>query len=89
MEIISVSQYTKKIAQSLNKHDIKINVIPNFVNPENFYPINKKLFINDFIYNENDIILLTLSRLVKRKGHRIVIEALKPLISKNPNIFLS
>ena len=86
-KIISVSQYTKKVAQSLNKHDIKINVIPNFVNPENFYPINKKLFINDFIYNENDIILLTLSRLVKRKGHRTVIEALKPLISKNPNIF--
>ena len=86
-KIISVSQYTKKVAESFNKHDIKIDVIPNFVNFKNFYPIDKKLFINDFIYRENDIILLTLSRLVKRKGHRTVIKALKPIISKNPNVF--
>lgn len=86
-KIISVSQYTKNIAESLNKHDAKIDVIPNFVNLKNFHPIDKKSFINDFIYKENDIILLTLSRLVKRKGHRTVIKALKPLISKNPNVF--
>ena len=86
-KIISVSQYTKKVAESLNKHGIKIDVIPNFVNFKNFHPINKKLFINDFTYRETDIILLTLSRLVKRKGHRTVIKALKPIIRKNPNVF--
>ena len=86
-KIISVSHYTKKVAESLNKYDIKIDVVPNFVNFKNFHPIDKKLFINDFTYRENDRILLTLSRLVKRKGHYTVIKALKPIISKNPNVF--
>ena len=86
-KIIAVSQYTKKVAESLNENDLNIDVIPNFVNIKNFYPIKKKLFINDFTYKKNDIILLTLSRLVKRKGHITVIKALKPLLCKNPNVF--
>ena len=75
--IISVSNYTKAKAKSIINLNLEIHVIPNFVNMETFQPVDRKNFLNDYGLSNDDIILLSLSRLVRRKGHHIIIESIK------------
>ena len=42
-KVISVSNYTKKVAKSIIKDIKEIEVIPNFVNTKIFYPLTKKI----------------------------------------------
>tara|TARA_Y100001935_G_scaffold232182_1_gene213739 strand:- start:1495 stop:2694 length:1200 start_codon:yes stop_codon:yes gene_type:complete len=83
---VSVSNYTKNKANTIIKNKIDIEVIPNFVNTKNFYPISDEKYFTNFSHYKNDIILLTLSRLVKRKGHLVVIDSMKELTKKYSNI---
>ncbi|MBC8345266.1 MAG: glycosyltransferase family 4 protein [Candidatus Marinimicrobia bacterium] len=84
-QIIAVSDYTKKEARSIGG-DYEIETIPNFVNTNDFYPESKGNCRKHFEFDPNDKILLTLSRLVKRKGHAIVIKALPMIKGTIPNI---
>ena len=85
-KVISVSNYTKDNAIILSDNK-KIEVIPNFVNTDFFYPVNKKnIFKKKYNIYKDDIIILSLSRLVKRKGHYIVIETMRQLKKEFPNI---
>ena len=84
--IISVSNYTKAKAKSIINLNLEIHVIPNFVNMETFQPVDRKNFLNDYGLSNDDIILLSLSRLVRRKGHHIIIESLKDLTKNHSNI---
>ena len=43
-KIISVSNYTKDKAKSFLNNDKEIDVIPNFVNMDSFYPVHRKEF---------------------------------------------
>ena len=85
-KVISVSNFTKDKARSILNNDKKIDVIPNFVNVKSFFSIKKKNLRNEFNLNNTDIVLLSLSRLVRRKGHFIAIDAMKLLIRKYSNI---
>ena len=53
---------------------------------ETFQPVDMKKLLNGYGLKNDDIILLSLSRLVRRKGHHIIIESLKDLTRKYPNI---
>ena len=72
--VISVSNFTKDRAKSIISINKEIDVIPNFVNTENFYPIDKKNLMYKYNLDEQDIVLLSLSRLVRRKGHFLAID---------------
>ena len=85
-KIISVSNYTKSQALNLVKVKINIIVIPNFVDRKIFFPLPKNNILKEFNFKKSDFILLTISRLIKRKGHFIVIESLKSLLKKYSNI---
>ena len=53
---------------------------------ETFQPVDRKNFLNDYGLSNDDIILLSLSRLVRRKGHHIIIESLKDLTKNYSNV---
>ena len=85
-KVISVSNYTKKVAKSIITDIKEIEVIPNFVNTKIFYPLTKKNKTKYLKLEKNDIVLLSLSRLIERKGHMLAIKSLKNLIKKNSKI---
>ena len=85
-KVLSVSNYTKNKAKSIININKEIDVIPNFVNTKSYYPDNKKNFLNSYNLDKDDIILLSLSRLVRRKGHYMVIDIMKDLIKKYSKI---
>ena len=84
--VISVSNFTRDRAKSIISINKEIDVIPNFVNTENFYPIDKKNLMYKYNLDEQDIVLLSLSRLVRRKGHFLAIDLIKNLTKKYSRI---
>jgi len=84
-QVIAVSNYTKNEAISITGNQ-KITTIPNFVNTTEFYPKSTSECRADFRLDHSDKILLSLSRLVKRKGHDIVIRAIQIVKEKIPEI---
>jgi len=83
--VISVSNYTKNEAELITGYK-KIKTIPNFVNTKKSFIVDKKKSRRKLGFKESDKILLTLSRLVKRKGHETVINAIPLIIDKIPDI---
>ena len=84
-QVIAVSNYTKNEAISITGTQ-KIITIPNFVNTTEFFPQSTSECRNKFQLHHSDKILLSLSRLVKRKGHDIVIRAIQIVKEKIPEI---
>ncbi len=84
--IIAVSNYTKGIVAKLGTREDKINVIYNSVDINRFKP---GLDTSEIIAKhklEGKRILLTISRLKKRKGHDVIIKLMPQLLQKIPNI---
>ncbi len=84
-QVIAVSNYTKNEAISITGTQ-KIITIPNFVNTTEFFPKSTSECRDNFRLHQSDKILLSLSRLVKRKGHDIVIRAIQIVKKKIPGI---
>ena len=84
-QVIAVSNYTKNEAISITGTQ-KITTIPNFVNTTEYFPQSISECRNKFQLHHSDKILLSLSRLVKRKGHDIVIRAIQIVKKKIPGI---
>ena len=87
--ILCVSKYTKnEIIDRVD--DIETNHIkflPNGVDINRFFPVeNTSGFLNRYNIPENSNIILTLARIIRRKGHDTVIKCLPSLIKKFPNI---
>jgi phosphatidylinositol alpha-1,6-mannosyltransferase len=89
-KIIAVSHYARKLLEDIGVSRDKITVIYNGVenymiyqkpNKENLEEMRKKFGIR-----ENDKILLTVARVLPRKGQDTVIRALPKVISKHPNL---
>ena len=83
--VIAVSDYTKNKAELISGYN-QIETIPNFVDTEKFFIVDKKKSRKKYGFNESDKILLTLSRLVRRKGHEVVINAISLIVKKIPQI---
>lgn len=83
-KVISVSNYTKNEAYKIINTK-KINVIPNFVNLDEFYPLKKSKIIKERKPYNGKKVILSLSRIVRRKGHHIVLKSLQYLKKEIPN----
>ena len=83
--IITCSEYTKGVVSDLNVNSDKIYaVLPGVDSKFEFKNKNAQLMRK---YNlENKVILYTISRLVERKGHDMVIRSLPSIINLVPNI---
>ncbi len=85
--IISVSNYVAQFLINnfgLDKH--KVKVFPNGVDIDRFYPNQDTNKISKILNIQNSKIILTLARVIKRKGHDKVIKALPAVIKKIPNL---
>ncbi len=82
--VVSVSNYLKNQAKSISNKEII--TIHNFVNSKELYPKKNIVHYKSFNFSVNDSIILSLSRLVRRKGHHIVIKSLNQIKKVIPNI---
>jgi len=85
-KIISISNYTRGILLELGISKENIEVIPLGVNYERF---DADIDYSDIIKKhsiQGKKVILTVGRLVKRKGHDMVIKSLPEVIKKVPNI---
>lgn len=87
--VTTVSQYTKQVLQSLGVPDKKIHLIvpcPH-ITPQRFVPSEKTLAEMDQRYRlAGKRVLLSVCRLVERKGCDTVIEALPHIIARHPDV---
>ena len=87
--ILCVSKYTKnEIIDRVDGIETNhIKFLPNGVDINRFFPVeNTSGFLNRYNIPENSNIILTLARIIRRKGHDTVIKCLPILIKKFPNI---
>ncbi|RMH64300.1 MAG: glycosyltransferase family 1 protein [Calditrichaeota bacterium] len=84
---IAVSRFTRdRICEKLSLPADTIQVVPNGVNLELFYPAPPRVDLQEKYQLRGRRVLLTLSRVIGRKGHDIVIRALPALVEKYPNL---
>lgn len=80
-----VSHYTGSLLTELGISEASIEVVPNGVNIDRFYPVNVDLEKSKLGLEDKKVIL-TVCRLVERKGIDVVINALPELARKIPEI---
>lgn len=81
-----VSDYTAKLLIDQGVDAEKIKVMINGTNPQQYYPKN----VDDFkekIVGTNKKVVLTVTRLVDRKGIDLVIKSMRSVIKSVPNAF--
>lgn len=85
-QIVTISNFTRNKLIQMGIDEEKITIIPPGVDTERFVPSNKSEEIS-YRYGLNDkFVLLTVARLIERKGHDKVIEALASLKNEGLNI---
>ncbi len=83
--LLPVSDYTKKLLTELGVADAKIEVLINGTDPTQFYPMDVSKQKKEMKL-DNKFVILTVTRLVERKGIDTVIEALSVLKDQIPEI---
>ncbi len=89
--VVTAGDYSTKEAIRAAKQDLPIVVIPPGVDVDRFKPLDEQSRINarrDFGFEDKDEVILTLSRLVPRKGMDVLIAAIAELSQARPNIHL-
>jgi phosphatidylinositol alpha-1,6-mannosyltransferase len=82
--VIAISSYTKSLLAGLGVNEKKVHVIPCGTDPQRFRPGIDGSAIRRKFGLAGKKVILSVSRLVKRKGHANVIAALPGVIEKVP-----
>lgn len=82
---VPVSRYTDGLLQDAGVAPTTIRVVPNGVDPSRFHPIETGL-VRDRLGLNDQSLLLTVGRLVPRKGLDTTIRALPSLLGDVPNL---
>ena len=82
--IMAVSNFTARELIKIGVPDEKITIIPNGVAPERFKPEIDCSSLKEKLGISGRKVILTVSHLVKRKGHQKVIQALPEVLKKVP-----
>jgi len=85
--VITVSENNKRHLLRLGIDEKKIEIISNGFNPRLFSPIEKEIARKELNIPKDKKVLLTVGNLEQVKGHQYLIEAVKLLKEKYPNIF--
>ena len=86
---IAVCEDLKKIMMSLGIEDEKINVIPNGIDQEQFYRIEKSAARGKIGLPVRGKVLLAVGSLIERKGHHLLIDALGIMKKENRLSFVT
>lgn len=83
---IAVSRFTKEeILNRLSTNNSSVEFLPNAVNIDRFYPVKDfRTIQNKLGVNKRNKVILTLARVIERKGHDTVIKALPDIIKQYP-----
>jgi phosphatidylinositol alpha-1,6-mannosyltransferase len=84
--LIPVSHYVKEMLLELGLPAERIEVVGNGVDPEAFSGVWNPDSARQKLGIENEKILLTVARLVARKGQDVVLRALPKILSSVPNV---
>jgi len=85
--VVSVSHFTKtRVVKQYGIAPENIMVLPNGVNPEQFFPMTALSDWRKKYELDGQKVILTLARLVERKGHDRVIQALPKILAEVPNV---
>ena len=86
-DVIKGTKFTKnRVLEIINASPEAIKILPNGVDIERFFPIRDTSEIRKkFNITPHAKVLLTLARVVERKGHDTVIQALPQILQKFPN----
>lgn len=88
--IVAVSNYTKELLRSINIPEEKITVIYNGVENQMLYkepdPKNIESIKRELGIKESEKILLTVARVLPRKGQDMVIKALPKVVKRFPDL---
>jgi len=85
---ISVCNALKQEMVALGIDRGKISVIPNGVDMDIFYPIDKKEAQKKLLINHTSKVIVSVGSLIPRKGFHVILEALSRLIPGDSNIHL-
>ena len=81
---VPVSRYTGGLLQEQGVHPATIRIAPNGVDPDRFYPI-ERVAVRERLALDDSSLLLTVGRLVPRKGLDTTIRALPALLEDVPD----
>jgi glycosyltransferase involved in cell wall biosynthesis len=84
--VIALSKELKDIVAATGVSASKIKVIPNGINPETFYPIDRKVARAHLDLPAEGRFLLSVGRLHQSKGYPILIEAAGRLLGRFPDL---
>lgn len=85
--VVAVSEFTKtRLCQSIRLREDKVLVLPNGVNYDHFRPGLDTESLKKQWRIEDEKVILTLARVVKRKGHDRVLRALPDVLKVVPNL---
>jgi phosphatidylinositol alpha-1,6-mannosyltransferase len=82
--VIAISNYTKSLLGGLGVNEKRIHVIPCGTDPQRFHPDIDGSSVREKFGIEGKKVILSVSRLVKRKGNANVIAALPGILEEIP-----
>ena len=86
-KVIAVSKFTRQ--NTISRFNLpldKVFVLPNGVNTKKFYKSDFPNYLKKRYSINNEKIILTLARVIERKGHDNVIESFPKVLDKIPNL---
>jgi len=86
--VIAVSNFTKGLLVNLGVEEKKVVVIANGTDPERFSPSADGSAIRSGLAKPGQKIVFTVSRLVKRKGHDVVMRAIAALKDRHDIVYI-
>ncbi|MEW6378713.1 MAG: glycosyltransferase family 4 protein [bacterium] len=86
--VISVCNALKQEMTDLGIDEKKISVIPNGVDIDIFYPIDKEEARRKLLINQDHKVIVSVGSLIPRKGFHIILETLPGLIQRDAKIHL-
>jgi phosphatidylinositol alpha-1,6-mannosyltransferase len=84
--VIVISEATRMLLKRSGILDDKISIIHPAIDPENYKVGMNSYDVRNDLRLEDKVILLTVGRLVVRKGHMMVINALPKIVEAIPNV---
>lgn len=83
--VIAVSQFTRdRIIERTGVADAHVVVVPNAIDPARFFPQAVPTGLKEKWGLVDKNVILTLARVIERKGHDMVIRALPRILQKHP-----
>jgi phosphatidyl-myo-inositol dimannoside synthase len=86
-KIVAVSRFTKiHIIEKLGIPSGKVILLPNGVDTKKFYPSEDTVSLRQRLGLSDEKVILTLARVIPRKGHAYVINALPQILRSIPSV---